>query len=527
MQSEPVRPIPVGLAKRDSLSDSGAEGSGANTPTRGRTYTEGLLRFVQDSSLQQKPGGPAAVAAAAAVDPQRRVSNIEAPSSAGLVMAQPAAAHVPVIQPTQLAAAINQSASFAGVIQHSHIHEAAYPTPPDINTRSGSVSSLPGHAYTIHANQPVSIQQVSRSMFVDPNTYSPYMTVGASPAFPTENTAFRPQNSTSPPTRQEARPAASLQPPIPGGETHTLRQPIMSSVAQPSLGYNSLPGVMPMASHGMFMSSAGQAMYMPTARYQNPLVTPVSPPAAAIDPRLNLGMVPHPSQLVNLSHHGVAVVSAAAGLSGAAAPYRPLPGYPNLSGMNLGHGSVLIPEPSRSVLHHVPDNSGLAAAQPAAAAVHYPTQGLINPALINSGAASVSLNPASSGVLSHTSGVLNPVINSSLAGGAYHHHPLNLGLEGASYPPMPQQPPPAGLVNQPPQQLVHPLNVPLNVQQSQQGQPQQQPPQVIHNPTPGSSIAGSMSGSYHESVHLEDPVIAAANLDLDSAAASRQQQQQS
>jgi len=36
-----------------------------------------------------------------------------------------------------------------------------------------------------------------------------------------------------------------------------------------------------------------------------------------------------------------------------------------------------------------------------------------------------------------------------------------------------------------------------------------------------------MSGSYHESVHLEDPVIAAANLDLDSAAASRQQQQQS
>ncbi len=37
--------------KRDSLSDSGAEGSGTNTPTRGRTITEGLLRFVQDSSL--------------------------------------------------------------------------------------------------------------------------------------------------------------------------------------------------------------------------------------------------------------------------------------------------------------------------------------------------------------------------------------------------------------------------------------------------------------------------------------------
>jgi hypothetical protein len=37
--------------KRDSQSDSGAEGSGTNTPTRGRTVTEGLLRFVQDSSL--------------------------------------------------------------------------------------------------------------------------------------------------------------------------------------------------------------------------------------------------------------------------------------------------------------------------------------------------------------------------------------------------------------------------------------------------------------------------------------------
>ncbi len=37
--------------KRDSLSDSGAEGSGTNTPTRGRTVTDGLLRFVQDNSL--------------------------------------------------------------------------------------------------------------------------------------------------------------------------------------------------------------------------------------------------------------------------------------------------------------------------------------------------------------------------------------------------------------------------------------------------------------------------------------------
>ena len=39
-------------AKRDSFSDSGAEGSGTNTPTRrGVTMTEGLLRFVQDGSV--------------------------------------------------------------------------------------------------------------------------------------------------------------------------------------------------------------------------------------------------------------------------------------------------------------------------------------------------------------------------------------------------------------------------------------------------------------------------------------------
>ena len=43
-------PAPV-QAKRDSFSDSGAEGSGTNTPTRGRTMTEGLLRFVQDGSV--------------------------------------------------------------------------------------------------------------------------------------------------------------------------------------------------------------------------------------------------------------------------------------------------------------------------------------------------------------------------------------------------------------------------------------------------------------------------------------------
>ena len=44
------RPGAENNAKRDSFSDSGQD-SGHNTPTRGRTITEGLLRFVQDSSV--------------------------------------------------------------------------------------------------------------------------------------------------------------------------------------------------------------------------------------------------------------------------------------------------------------------------------------------------------------------------------------------------------------------------------------------------------------------------------------------
>ena len=44
------RPGVENTQKRDSFSDSGQD-SGHNTPTRGRTITEGLLRFVQDSSV--------------------------------------------------------------------------------------------------------------------------------------------------------------------------------------------------------------------------------------------------------------------------------------------------------------------------------------------------------------------------------------------------------------------------------------------------------------------------------------------
>lgn len=44
------RPGAENTQKRDSFSDSGQD-SGHNTPTRGRTITEGLLRFVQDSSV--------------------------------------------------------------------------------------------------------------------------------------------------------------------------------------------------------------------------------------------------------------------------------------------------------------------------------------------------------------------------------------------------------------------------------------------------------------------------------------------
>eukprot|EP00092_Neocalanus_flemingeri_P012736 GFUD01013724.1.p1 GENE.GFUD01013724.1~~GFUD01013724.1.p1 ORF type:complete len:3493 (+),score=962.10 GFUD01013724.1:260-10738(+) len=64
VMSEPSRPAVMEQHKRDSFSDSGAEGSGHNTPTRGRTITEGLLRYVQDSSVAR---------------PQQRYSNVENP----------------------------------------------------------------------------------------------------------------------------------------------------------------------------------------------------------------------------------------------------------------------------------------------------------------------------------------------------------------------------------------------------------------------------------------------------------------
>merc|ERR1712142_1323133 len=64
VMSEPSRPAVMEQHKRDSFSDSGAEGSGHNTPTRGRTITEGLLRYVQDSSVAR---------------PQQRYSNVDNP----------------------------------------------------------------------------------------------------------------------------------------------------------------------------------------------------------------------------------------------------------------------------------------------------------------------------------------------------------------------------------------------------------------------------------------------------------------
>ena len=57
----------AGQHKRDSCSDSGQD-SGHNTPTRGRTITEGLLRFVQDSSVPRP--GPAHQLGGVALLPQ-------------------------------------------------------------------------------------------------------------------------------------------------------------------------------------------------------------------------------------------------------------------------------------------------------------------------------------------------------------------------------------------------------------------------------------------------------------------------
>ena len=447
VQSEPVRPPPVELPKRDSFSDSGAEGSGHNTPTRGRTFTEGLLRFVQDSSLQ-KPV------------PERRVSAVDAPGQSmepGMTSnaSVPLAAHVPVIQAnhSQQFSTINQG-QFSGVIQQTHIPEASYHRDLAHDLRAGSMSS--------QGYQPVMGSQPSAaypSSMMD-QRYSYIPSVSSQPhGLQVLGNQVRPTKSASPPVRQEARPPANLQSQMLGGETHSLRQPIMSSIAQPSMTYSNVTGLVPM----MMMPSASQGVYL-APRYQAPLGTmpgtPASPPG--IEHRVGNGGLLNGG--AGLQHPGLMNLSGVTNLHGA---YRPLPGYSNLP-INLAH--QVIPEPSQSLMH---DPGSLVTPMP----------GVLNPgsAAINHNASLLG-SSAMHGAPYHNQGVLSPA---SLAGLSINHGAIPAG---ASYPGLP------GVMNQ---QVPHPHPGSLN-------------------PTPVPSLAGSMAGSYHESVHLEESLKGSA-MDLDAS----------
>lgn len=427
VQSEPVRPPPVELQpKRDSFSDSGAEGSGHNTPTRGRTFTEGLLRFVQDSSLQ-KPG------------PERRVSTVDQPGGGqhsnvestplplNPASVMPQAAHVPVIQHSQQQFSTINQGQFSGVIQHSHIPDASYP-----RDFVGSMSSQVGQMYPTGLGSQPSAVYPSSATVLD-QRYHSYVPASSQSLHMLGSGQVRPTKSASPPVRQEVRPPPNLQSHVVGGETHSLRQPIMSSIAQPSMAYSSVTGLVPM----MMMPSASQGVYL-APRYQTPPPlgtlpgTPASPPGA-VDHRIgNGGLLNGAHQALPHNHPALMNLSAAGGgLIPHPSAYRHIPGYSNHHPLNLAAQGMVLPEPGHmhdpSLVNPMPGvlNHGPALNHNTSMLGSNPTAGMINPAS--------SLHAGQPGLMNQQqAGVISPA---SLAGLAINHH--GALPAGASYPGLP------------------------------------------------------------------------------------------
>ena len=218
--SEPARPPVLDATKRDSFSDSGAEGSGHNTPTRGRTVTEGLLRFVQDSSVSR-------------VVPQHP--------------AQPSPA-----QP---------GSAFPGGLQ------LAWPGPaPPPNTGRQSVPLIPQPSRGAEQEQPRHVPVIQA--------------VGGAAPVPVIQQNWPPYPG-----------PGHTYPAYPGraGEVSTIRQPIMSSSAQPSNytvlpGYNTIqavPQLMMLPGGGVLQGGAAVPGYPPTIPHYAP-GPPLYQPAAIV-----------------------------------------------------------------------------------------------------------------------------------------------------------------------------------------------------------------------------------------------------
>jgi hypothetical protein len=290
-------------AKRDSFSDSGAEGSGTNTPTRGRTMTEGLLRFVQDGSVVRpqtvrQPEPPLLPVQAVQAAPLHQSGRFSALSNPGSFLSGPPGRD----------SALGREAS---VIQPVPGPEAQYSQAPAAGQRylAGQEYGVTPRPFLPLAPSPfhpapphyLSYPQPVHPNYVHPN-YVPGKSLGsvppygAAPVYPGQPALHPPpspylynqlasssQASTFPPGPMAPQnfppglaPASSFQPVAqggpqpPGGDTvAALRQPVMSSGA--AGGYPAYqPGMVPL-------------MVMPQHRYAAsfplPLPgTPSSPP---------------------------------------------------------------------------------------------------------------------------------------------------------------------------------------------------------------------------------------------------------
>ena len=128
----------------------------------------------------------------------------------------------------------------------------------------GSFTSLVGSSQQQHLSYAPYAPIVSSAVFGGLHSGRTSVNAFAAPV-----SSASPAVSLPPPVRQESRPlAAAGSIPLQGGETNSLRQPIMSSTAQPSLmmgGYQPPGGLIPFM---MMSGNHNQGLYHPYAQHQ-------------------------------------------------------------------------------------------------------------------------------------------------------------------------------------------------------------------------------------------------------------------